>query len=85
MEKKYIKIMANKLFNNISGKEFNSMLTCLMAFEKKYGKNEIIINEGESINFVGAVLEGAVKILKTDYNGNEFISSKGEKIEAGYG
>ncbi len=38
-----------------------------------YGKNEIILNVGDSINFVGAVLEGSVKIIKTDYDGNESI------------
>ncbi len=73
MQKNYTKIIGNKLFNNISQKDFSSMLTCLEAFNKRYGKNEIIIHEGDRINFVGAVLEGAVKIIKTDYDGNDVI------------
>lgn len=76
MEKNYNKIISNKLFNNISEKDFYSMLNCLGAFEKNYGKNELILNEGDSINFVGAVLEGSVKIVKTDYDGNEMIISQ---------
>ncbi len=73
MQKKYNKIINNKLFSNISEKDFYSMLNCLGAFEKSYGKNEVILNEGDSINFVGAVLEGSVKIVKTDCDGNESI------------
>ncbi len=73
MERIYQKIIGNKLFTHISEKDFSSMLTCLGAFEKIYSKNEVILNEGDSINFVGAVLEGAVKIIKTDYDGSEVI------------
>ncbi len=73
MEEYYKKIISNRLFNNISEKDFNSMLVCLGAFEKNYGKNEVVLNEGDSINFVGAVIEGSVKIIKTDYDGNEVI------------
>ncbi len=73
MQKKYLKIIENKLFNNISENNLNSLFSCLGSFEKVYGKNEIILNEGDNINFVGAVLEGSVKIIKTDYDGNETI------------
>ncbi len=73
MKKNYNKILDNKLFSNISENEFHSILTCLDTFEKSYAKNEIILIEGDRINFVGAVLEGYVKIIKTDYNGNEII------------
>ncbi len=76
MEKNYNKIIKNKLFNNISETDFTSMLSCLNAFEKKYGKNEIVLNEGDSINFVGAVIQGGLKIIKTDYDGNEVILTK---------
>ncbi len=73
MQKKYNKIMDNKLFDNISEKDFNRVLACLVAIERNYCKNEVILNEGDSINFVGAVIEGSVKIFKTDYDGNEVI------------
>lgn len=73
MQKKYTKITENTLFDNIDEKDFASMLTCLSAFDKTYGKNEVIVAEGDCINFVGAVLEGSVKIIKRDYDGNEVI------------
>ncbi len=73
MQKNYNKIMDNKLFSNILEKDFSLMITCLGAFEKSYVKNETILNEGDCINFVGAVLGGSVKIIKSDYDGNEVI------------
>ncbi len=76
MQNNYNKILENRLFNGILEKDFNSMLACLSTIEKSYGKNEVILNEGEGINFVGAVLEGSVKIIKSDYDGNEAIIAK---------
>ena len=73
MTKNYNKIIKNKLFHNISEENFSSMLNCLSSFERSYGKNESIVNEGDPINFVGAVLEGSVKITRTDYDGNMVI------------
>ncbi len=73
MQNNYNKILGHRLFNDILEKDFNSMLTCLSTIEKSYGKNEVILNEGEGVNFVGAVLEGSVKIIKSDYDGNEAI------------
>lgn len=73
MKNKYTKIINNQLFDKIDEKDLQGILTCLGAFEKIYSKNEIIVNEGDRINFVGIVIEGGVKILKTDYNGNEVI------------
>ncbi len=73
MQNNYNKILSNQLFKNISEKDFSCMLNCLAAFDRKYHKNETILNEGDNINFVGAVLEGSVKIINTDYNGNEII------------
>ncbi len=73
MQKNYSKIINNILFKNVSEKNFSSMIACLGSYDRRYNKNEIILNEGDNINFVGAVLEGAVKIIKTDYDGNEVI------------
>ncbi len=76
MQKDYNKIIGNKLFNNISDNDFCSMLNCLGAFDREYQKNEIILNEGDNIKFVGAVLHGGVTIINTDYDGNEIIIAK---------
>ncbi len=73
MQNHYRKMMPNKLFDGISEDDFFSMLACLGTFEKEYHKNEYIVREGEGIHFVGAVLLGKVKIIKTDYQGNELI------------
>ncbi len=76
MKKDYSKIINNKLFDNITEADFYSMLSCLGAFERKYSKREVILNEGDSINFVGAVLSGEIKIVKTDFDGNEMMMGK---------
>ncbi len=73
MEKSSNIIFNNSLFFGISKTEFSSMIDCLGASEKIYNKNQSIINEGDPINFVGIVLKGSLKIIKTDYNGNEII------------
>ncbi len=76
MQKNYNTILNNRLFDGISETELEKMLCCLESFEKTYCKNETILNEGESIHYVGIVLDGAVKIGKTDYNGNETSMAK---------
>ncbi len=76
MLENYSKIMNHKLFNGIIEADFTSMLTCLGAFEKSYYKSELILNEGESVTFVGVVLAGAVKIVHSDCNGEEVIIAK---------
>ncbi len=73
MQNNYTKMIGSKLFNDVSEKDFKAMLACLSAFEKSYTKNEVILKEGDTVNFVGAVLEGSVRVIKTDYDGNETI------------
>ncbi len=73
MENNYQQILANNLFKGISPANLAAMLNCLGAYQKKYRKNTTILAEGEDIKFVGLVLAGAVKIIKSDYNGNQII------------
>ncbi len=67
------KLLENKLFFGISSENITPLLECIGTTQKKYNKNDIILHEGDSVNFIGAVMEGCVKIIKTDYNGNENI------------
>lgn len=73
------KIISNPLFNGISASDFSSMLSCLGGFEKTFGKNETIIQTGDSIDFVGLVTQGSVKITHTDYQGNEVLVATVDK------
>lgn len=73
MKNNYQKIIGNPLFNGISQVDFASMLTCLGAFEKSFGKHQQIIQTGDTVDFVGIVAQGSVKIVNTDYHGNEVM------------
>ena len=43
--------------------------------EKKFEKNEYILNAGDKVDKVGLILSGSVRIVKDDYWGNRYILS----------
>jgi CRP-like cAMP-binding protein len=61
------------LFQNISRKDLESLLTCLKPRAKRYEKGSYITHSGESINSIGVVLSGTVQMLKEDVWGNKSI------------
>lgn len=80
--KKYFGILRKcSLFNNIEDENLISMLGCLGATVKAYGKKEIIIEEGENARYIGIVLSGSAQIVKIDYFGNRSIVSNLEPSE----
>lgn len=71
---KYLDVLQKcVLFENIEQKDIGAMLGCLGAKIKEYGKNEIILAEGDPANRLGIVLSGSVQILREDYFGNRSI------------
>lgn len=71
---KYLDVLQKcVLFENIERKDIAAMLGCLGAKIKEYGKNEIILAEGDPANRLGIVLSGSVQILREDYFGNRSI------------
>ncbi len=73
MKNNYDNISDNKLFTGITAENLSAMFSCMGSYEKKYSKNENILYEGDTVNFVGIVLKGAVKIINSDYDGNEVV------------
>ncbi len=70
----YFKVLrCNPLFESISATSFDTMLSCLGAYEKWVDKREVILLAGDPVEVVGIVLSGAVKIVKTDEDGNETV------------
>lgn len=61
------------LFAGISPEELESMLACLGARRVGAGKEQPIFREGDPADFVGVVLEGAVRILREDFYGNRSV------------
>lgn len=72
--KKYFEILRKcPLFNDIKDENLTAMLGCLGAKVKSYRKKEIIIAEGEVVNYIGIVLSGMVQLERTDYYGTRSI------------
>lgn len=67
------------LFRGIREEEIRTMLVCLGAREKKYGKNEIIYRTGDVVSEIGLVEEGSVNIVMNSYWGNSIIIGHVEK------
>ncbi len=61
------------LFADISAEQLESLLNCLDASEKSFGKNKFIFLAGEPAVSVGIVLSGSVTILHEDFWGNRSI------------
>lgn len=63
-------IKDNPLFHGIPFSDFKSMFDCLSAKTTAYKKNDILLLTGNTVNFIGLLLSGSVKILKEDMGGN---------------
>lgn len=69
--KKYFEILKNNvLFKNFESVDLEGILDCLSGRVFSYKKNDIIILCGDTVNFVGIVLSGSIKIIKEDMEGN---------------
>lgn len=73
LDKDYGILLRSPLFAGISEEELGSMLTCLSAEKKACRKNEYLLRQGDTVDFVGLVLTGSVNVLKDDYWGNRNI------------
>jgi CRP-like cAMP-binding protein len=61
------------LFNNIQEDEIKHLLSCLLAREKTYKKNEVIFSVGSNIHEIGLVESGGVNIVVNFYWGTSSI------------
>jgi len=66
----------NPLFQEINYSDFEPMLNCLSSRTATYRKDDIILLSGDSINFVGLIVSGSIKIIREDLNGNSTILTK---------
>ncbi len=70
----YIKILQECiLFKDFTANEITKFLNNTKNYQKKYQKNEVIINEGDNITFFNIVLQGNILIYLNDSNGNYFL------------
>lgn len=75
--KEYFNIISeSELLKDISGDELSNLLNCLNAKIKSYEKNNFILNEGDTVDFIGILLSGLINIVKFDFYGNKNIVLK---------
>lgn len=63
----------NTLFQEITFRDFEQISRCLSAKIRCYKKNEIILLTGNTIDFVGLILSGSVKVIKEAADGRATI------------
>lgn len=66
-------VHGNPLFDGIDFSDFSVMFEYIDARTKQFKKNEPILLSGNPIDFVGIVLHGSVKIVRSDSDGNDTI------------
>lgn len=69
------------LFSGVEEDELQAMLQCLGARELTFDREQTIFREGDCADFVGVVLQGAVRIVRTDFYGNQTIVGQVEPGE----
>lgn len=80
--KQNIKILKlSSLFQGVEENDLESMLSCLGATERKYGKNDVILLAGTKVTSVGILVEGTAQITRDDAEGNRAILSELEKAD----
>lgn len=73
MKKNFEIIKNSPLFKDIPFDDFEPMFDCLGAKAVEYKKNQMILLSGDTVNSVGLVLSGSVKIIKEDEQGNAVL------------
>ena len=76
MNKIFETLKTNPLFQQIAFSDFEKMLACLSAKTVCYKKDDVILLSGDSVHFVGLILQGSIKIIKEDIDGRFTILDK---------
>jgi len=63
-------IKDNPLWRGIGYSDFEKMFRCIEAKTQSYDKGDIILLSGDTVNHIGLVLSGSVKIIKENMDGN---------------
>ncbi len=80
MRKYFDVLYSNSLFDKISRESFDSLIDCLEPTIKTFQKHEFVLHIGDKVDFIGIVVDGEIKIVSIDEQGNESIVNK---IESG--
>ena len=71
---KFLPILRNSaLFSGIAEEEILSLLSCMEAKFRRYGKGEYVLRQGDFLPDIAVLLEGSLHIQSEDYWGNRSI------------
>lgn len=74
MEEEVVKILEkSKLFQGLCEGDIEEVCGIVAVTERKYAKNQIIVNQGEPVSKVGILKKGSAISTKYHLNGNEQI------------
>ena len=60
----------NSLWSGIGYSDFESMIKCMGAETRQYDKGDVVLLSGDTVNNIGFVVSGSVKVIKEDVDGN---------------
>ena len=69
----YAFLKKTALFRGTTEAELPTLLGCIAPSYRDFGKNEMILHQGEDITSIGMVLSGRVQIIEEDFWGNRNI------------
>ena len=73
IKKIYDIVKNNELFDGIILSDFEKTISCLSPIQRKFSKNETVLNTGDRVHYIYIILSGSVKIVKNDADGKENI------------
>lgn len=76
METSQHSLKKSELFHNINLDETEAIVACLCATEKKYGRENDIIEMGSSVDSAGILTKGTAQVVHRDAAGNRMILSE---------
>ena len=63
-------IKYNPLWCGIGYSDFENMIGCMEAKMWRYGKGDVVLLSGDTVNYIGLIVSGSVKIIKEDLGGD---------------
>jgi len=60
------------IFDGLTREEVKQVCECLDASKREYAKGQAVITAGDDVSYVGIILDGTAKSVKTDVSGRTF-------------
>ncbi len=66
-------MVRSKLFEGFSQKDCETIYSVATPKYKSFLKNEVLIHDGDTVNYIGIICSGKISIAKLDYEGNSSL------------